>query len=179
MHGINTSCGKNNGSSVKWIDGNRIKGLCTCIVWLSKNGWFLQRRVNYRIKGRKDKWIRCLPVSLSFRLLQTTYSQIIGICKYFYAVQSWHMLFWLLKDAWLTCNRCSISVLLTPFWSPIKHLLRTTWQPVDWLLVTSLLFARVLYICRWSVWNYVMTFQNLICISNELKRKGLCLGGRW
>ena len=89
------------------------------------------------------------------------------------------MLFWLLKDAWLTCNRCSISVLLTPFWSPIKHLLRTTWQPVDWLLVTSLLFARVLYICRWSVWNYVMTFQNVICISNELKRKGLCLGGRW
>ncbi|EGC20930.1 hypothetical protein HMPREF9141_0570 [Prevotella multiformis DSM 16608] len=48
----------------------------------------LQRRVNYRIKGRKDKLIRCLPVSLSFRLLQTTYSQIIGVCKYFCAVQS-------------------------------------------------------------------------------------------
>ena len=90
----------------------------------------LQRRANYRIKGRKDKLIRCLPVSLSFRLLQTTYSQIIGVCKYFCAVQSWHMLFWLLKDAWLTCNGCSFSVLPTPFWSPIKHLLQTTYSHI-------------------------------------------------
>ena len=101
----------------------------------------LQRRVNYRIKCRKDKLIRCLPVSLSFRLLQTTYSQMIGVCKYFCAVQIWHMLFWLLKDAWLTCSRCSFSVLPTPFWSPIRHLLQTTWQPIDWLLVTNLLFC--------------------------------------
>ena len=132
----------------------------------------LQRRVNYRIKCRKDKLIRCLPVSQSFRFLQTTYSQMIGICKYFCAVQSWHMLFWLLKDAWLTCNRCSLSVLPTPFWSPIKHLLQTTWQPIDWLLVTDLLFALVFYICRWYVWNYVMTFQTLVCILNVLKWKG-------
>ena len=139
----------------------------------------LQRRVNYRIKGRKDKLIRCLPVSPSFRLLQTTYSQMTGVCKYFCAVQSWHMLFWLLKDAWLTCNRCSLSVLPTPFWSPIKHLLQTTWQPIDWLLVTNSFFARVLYIYRWSVWNYVMVFQNLICLFNVLKWKGLWLGGWW
>ena len=139
----------------------------------------LQRRVNYRIKCRKDKLIRCLPVSLSFRLLQTTYSQMIGVCKHFYAVQSWHMLFWLLKDAWLTCNRCSFSVLPTPFWSPIKHLLQTTWQPIDWLLVTNSFFARVLYIYRWSVWNYVMVFQNPICLFNVLKWKGLWLGGWW
>ena len=82
------------------------------------------------------------------------------------------MPFWLLKDAWLTCNRCSISVLPTPYWSPIKHLLRMTWQPIDWLLVTDLLFARVFYICRWFVWNYVMTFQNPVCILNVLKWKG-------
>ncbi|EGC21033.1 hypothetical protein HMPREF9141_0391 [Prevotella multiformis DSM 16608] len=48
----------------------------------------LQKRVNYRIKGRKDKWIRCLSVILSFRLLHTIYFHIIGVCKYFYAVQS-------------------------------------------------------------------------------------------
>ena len=139
----------------------------------------LQKRVNYRIKGRKDKLIRCLSVSLSFRHLQTTYSQIIGVCKYFCAVQSWHMLFWLLKDAWLTCSRCSFSVLPTPFWSPIRHLLQTTWQPIDWLLVTNSLFARVLYIYRWFVWNHVMVFQNLICLFNVLKWKGLWLGGWW
>ena len=142
-----------------------------------RNQMVLQRGLNYRIKCRKGKMIRCPSIGLSFRLPQTTYSHIIGVCKHFYAVQIWHMLFWLLKDAWLTCNRCSISVLLTPFWSPIKHLLRTTWQPVDWLLVTSLLFARVLYIRRWSVWNYVMTFQNLICILNVWKWKDLCIGG--
>ena len=139
----------------------------------------LQKRVNYRIKCRKDKLIRCLSVSLSFRLLQTTYSQIISVCKYFCAVQSWHTLFWLLKEAWLTCNGCSFSVLPTPFWSPIRHLLQTTWQPIDWLLVTNPLFARVLYIYRWFVWNHVMVFQNLICLFNVLKWKGLWLGGWW
>ena len=139
----------------------------------------LQRRTNYKVKGRKDKWIRCLSVSLSFRHLQTTYSQIISVCKYFCAVQSWHMLFWLLKDAWLICSRCSFSVLPTPFWSPIRHLLQTTWQPIDWLLVTNSLFARVLYIYRWFVWNHVMVFQNLICLFNVLKWKGLWLGGWW
>ena len=86
----------------------------------------LQRRTNYKIRYRKDKWIRCLSVSLSFRLLHTIYFHIIGVCKHFYAAQSWHMLFWLLKDAWLTCNKCPFSVLPTPFWSPIRHLLQTT-----------------------------------------------------
>ena len=83
----------------------------------------LQRRITWKIRYRKDKWIRCLSVSLSFRLLHTIYFHIIGVCKHFYAVQSWHMLFWLLKDAWLTCNKCPFSVLPTPFWSPIRHLL--------------------------------------------------------
>ena len=32
---------------------------------------------------QKNKLIRCLPVSLSFRLLQTTTSHIIGVCKLF------------------------------------------------------------------------------------------------
>ena len=83
----------------------------------------LQRRITWKIRCRKDKWIRCLSVSLPFRLLHTIYFHIIGVCKHFYAAQSWHMLFRLLKDAWLTCNKCPFSVLPTPFWSPIKHLL--------------------------------------------------------
>ena len=32
----------------------------------------------------------------------------------------------LLKDALLTCKRCPLSLLLTPFWSSIKHLLKNT-----------------------------------------------------
>ena len=48
----------------------------------------LQKRMNYKIKCRKDKLIRCLSISMPFRLPQTTHSHIIGICKHFYAVQS-------------------------------------------------------------------------------------------
>ncbi len=47
-------------------------------------------------KARKAKKTE---LQMSFRLLQTAYSYINGVCKYFYAVQSRHMLFWLLKDA--------------------------------------------------------------------------------
>ena len=119
----------------------------------------LQRWINHKIKCRKDKLKRCLSISTSLRLLQTTYSHIIAVCKPFSCSPKQHMLFRLLKDAWLSCNRCSLSVLLTPFWSPIRHLLRTAWQPIDWLPVTDPVLARILLICRWSVWNYVMTFQ--------------------
>ena len=38
-----------------------------------RNQMVLQRKINYRIKCRKGKWIRCLSISLSFRLPQTTY----------------------------------------------------------------------------------------------------------
>ena len=43
--------------------------------------------------------------------------------NYFRAIQNQYMLFWLLKDALLACKRCPLRPLLTPFWSPIKHLL--------------------------------------------------------
>ena len=58
------------------------------------------------------------------------------------------MLFRLLKDAQLTCNRCSLEVLLTPFWSPIKHLLFyyfiTNWLTVDYKLAFYMCFSRPL-----------------------------------
>ena len=130
-------------------------------------------------KMQERKIETMLSIGVSFRLLQTTYSHVIGVCKHFCAAQSWHMPFRLLKDAWLACSRCSFSVLPTPFWSPIRHLLRTTWQPIDLLLITNLFFARVFYICSWFIRNYVMTFQNLICISYVLRWKGLCIGGWW
>ena len=40
-------------------------------------------------------------------LLQTVYSHIIDLfVNYFRAIQNQYMLFWLLKDAQLTCKRC-------------------------------------------------------------------------
>ena len=57
----------------------------------------------------------------------------------FHTTQNLYMLFWLLKDAYLTCKRCPFEVLLTPFWSPIKHLLLccfiTNWFSVGCRLV--------------------------------------------
>ena len=138
-----------------------------------------RRRMNCKIKCRKGKMMRRLSISRSSRLLQTTYSPIIGICKLFSCNEKQHMPFWLLKDAWLTCNRCPFSVLPTPFWSPIRHLSRTAWQPIDLLLVADLPFARILFICSWFVWNYVKVFHNPFCISDVLNRKGLCIGGGW
>ena len=118
----------------------------------------LQRRINYQIRCRKGKLIRCLSIGMPYRLPQTTCSHIIGVCKLFSCSSKQHMLFWLLKGAWLTCNRCPFNVLPTPFWSPIKHFFWTDWQLIDLLLITNLILARILFICRWSVWNYVMTF---------------------
>ena len=48
-----------------------------------QNQMVLQRRTNYRMKCRKGKWIRCLSISISFRLPQTTYFHITGVCKLF------------------------------------------------------------------------------------------------
>ena len=72
--------------------------------------------------------------------------------NYFHAVQNQYMLHWLLKDAQLTCNRCPFETLLTPFWSPIKHLflhcLITNWftagcKPVFYTY--SCLYLQVFY----------------------------------
>ena len=68
--------------------------------------------------------------------------------NYFYAIQNQHMLFWLLKDVLLACKRCPLSPLLTPFWSPIKHLLLycfiTNWFPVDYKTDFCMWFCRYL-----------------------------------
>ena len=142
-----------------------------------RNQMALQRSVNYKVKCRKGKLIRCLSISLSFRLLQTTTSHTIAVCKLFSCNAKQHMPFWLLKDAWLTCNRCFFSVLPTPFWSPIKHLFeRLHNQLIDCRLQTC--FLHVCFIFAAGLFGiYVMVFQNLICVFNVLKWKGFCIGG--
>ena len=53
-----------------------------------QNQMVLQRRTNYRMKCWKGKWIRCLSISISFRLPQTTYFHITGFVNCFHALQA-------------------------------------------------------------------------------------------
>ena len=66
--------------------------------------------------------------------------------NYFRATQNQHLLFWLLKDAQLTCKRCPLRLLLTPFWSPIKHLFVylfiTNWFPYGYKTASYMCFCR-------------------------------------
>ena len=58
------------------------------------------------------------------------------------------MLFWLLKDALLAFKRALIEVLLTPFWSPIKHFLfscfASVWFSVSYKGIEKRLFGAFL-----------------------------------
>ena len=88
----------------------------------------LWRRINYMINV-----IRCdvyLPST------NNVFPHQLKFVNYFQVVQNQYMLFRLLKDAQLTCKRCPLRPLLTPFWSPIKHLLLyyfiTNWFPVNY-----------------------------------------------
>ena len=78
--------------------------------------------------------------------------------NYFRAIQNLYMLFWLLKDALLACKRCPLRGLLTPFWSPIKHLLLyrfiTKWFPVDYKPAFCVWFCRYLLMSYLKLCNY-------------------------
>ena len=120
---------------------------------------------------QEDKLIRCLSISLSFRLLQTTFFPIIGICKLFSCNANQHMLFWLLKDAWLTCNWCSVRALPMPFWSPIKHLLKLAWQPIGLLLVADLLFCTCFLYLQMIYLKLCNDFSKSYLYSQRMKMK--------
>ena len=84
------------------------------------------------------------------------------------------MLFRGLKDALSACKRCPFEVLLTPFWSPIKHLLRyyfiTNWFPYGYKPAFCMCFCR--YLLMFSL-NLCNVFFNLLPIDFEvLKWKG-------
>ena len=86
----------------------------------------------------------------------------LNLVNYFQTVQNQHMLFGLLKDARLACKRCPLRGLLTPFWSPIKHLLLcyfiTNWFPVDYEPTFYMPFCRYLLMSYLKLCNY---FSNL------------------
>ena len=102
----------------------------------------LERGVNYVINV-----IRC-DVYLSST--NNLFPYLPSLVNYFQTVQNQYMLFWLLKDALLACKRCPLRPLLTPFWSPIKHLLLyyfiTNWFPVDYKPTFYMPFCRYLLI---------------------------------
>ena len=58
-----------------------------------RNRMVLQEKIDYKIKCGKGELTRCLSDSLSFRLLRTSYSHIIGVCKLFSCNARQHMPF--------------------------------------------------------------------------------------
>ena len=81
----------------------------------------------------------------------------LNLVNYFQTVQNQYMLFWLLKDALSACKRCPLRGLLTPFWSPIKHLLLyyfiTDWFPFDYKPASYICFYRYLLISYLGLCN--------------------------
>ena len=79
------------------------------------------------------------------------------------------MLFWLLKDAQLACKRCPLRPLLTPFWSPIKHFLKssfiTRWFTDDCKLTFYTYFSPILGTLYLKSCNIFST------LSNDIKKR--------
>ena len=122
----------------------------------------LERGINYIINV-----IRC-DIYLSYT--NNLSPQQLNLVNYFQTIQNQHMLFWLLKDALLACKRRPLRGLLTPFWSPIKHLLLyyfiTNWFPVDYKPAFCVWFCRYLLmsyleLCNYFSKRYVQIFEVL------------------
>ena len=93
--------------------------------------------------------------------------------NFFCMIQSQHMLFWLLKDALLACKRCPLRGLLTPFWSPIKHLplcyFITTWYTVDYKPAFCMWFCRYLLMSYSKLCNdFSNAYLQIFEVLNEM-----------
>ena len=86
------------------------------------------------------------------------------ICPIFSHPTFQNMLFWLLKDAQLACKRCPLSPLLTPFWSPTKHLLKrsfiTYWFTNSYKLTFYTYFSPILGTLYLKYCNIFSTLSN-------------------
>ena len=123
------------------------------MVWLPLIRWFYKGGINYIINV-----ISCY-VYLSSTINAFPYQ--LKFVNYFRATQNQHMLFWLLKDAQLACKRCPVRPLLTPFWSPIKHLLFyyliTIWFSVNCKPAFCMWFCRYLLMSYSNLCNNFST----------------------
>ena len=110
----------------------------------------LERRINYMINVIR------YDIYLSYT--NNLFPHQLNLVNYFQTVQNQHMPFWLLKDALLACKRCPLRGLLTPFWSPIKHLLLyyfiTNWFPVAYKP------AFCMWFCRYFLISYLKLCNN-------------------
>ena len=91
------------------------------------------------------------------------------ICPIFSHPTFQNMLFRLLKDAQLACKRCPLRPLLTPFWSPIKHFLKssfiTRWFTDDCKLTFYTYFSPILGTLYLKSCNIFST------LSNDIKKR--------
>ena len=97
--------------------------------------------------------------------------------NYFHSSQNQYMLFRGLKDALSACKRCPFEVLLTPFWSPIKHLSRyyfiTNWFPYGYKAAFCMCFCRYLLMFSLNLCNVFFQFIAYRFWSLKMKRLGL------
>ena len=114
---------------------------------------------------QKDKLIRCLPVSLSFRLLQTTTSHIITVCKLFSCNAKQHMPF-------LASKRYLIDLQQVLFQRVTNALLESNQAPFRGDLITDGLVAG----CGLAFCTYSFYLQ-MVCLKlcNVFSKPYLCL----
>ena len=71
----------------------------------------------------------------------------------------------------LQCNWYSVRALPTPFWSPIKHLLKLAWQPIGLLLVADLLFCTCFLYLQMIYLKLCNDFSKSYMYSQRMKMK--------
>ena len=141
-----------------------------------RNQMVLQRGMDYKIRCRKGKWIRCLSIRLSFRLLQLIpISSVFVNC--FHVTQgntcpfrSYKVPDWLATGALSACYQRPFEVQSSTFSERLGN------QLIYCRLKTCFLHVFFIF-AEEPVRACVMVFQNLICILNVLKRKGFYIGG--
>ena len=98
----------------------------------------------------------CLFVILSLFVLLS--SSVLPSCKYNSNIENQKGINYLSINTLLACKRCPLSPLLTPFWSPIKHLFFIVFV-TDWItdcckIVSYTVFAFILGVFLDFVWIF-------------------------
>ena len=70
---------------------------------------------NHKSKQEDNKKIRDIRTTYNSIKNERTVSHLLSFVNYFRTPQNQNMLFWLRKDAQLTCKRCPLRPLLKPF----------------------------------------------------------------
>ena len=90
--------------------GNRIKAYTLALYDYPKSDGLTKRDRAQDKNAEKANRYHVFPSSTNNLFPYTP-----TFVNYFHVTQNQYMLYWLLKDAQLTCNRCPFETLLTPF----------------------------------------------------------------